>query len=56
MSFLGKVRKRALQAYSRIVLPEATDERVLRATAEILKEKLARPVLIGNPEKNSFRR
>lgn len=51
MSFLGKVRKRALQAYSRIVLPEATDERVLRATAEILKEKLARPVLIGNPEK-----
>lgn len=51
MSFLGKVRKKALAANSRIVLPEAHDERVLRATAEILKERLARPILIGNPEK-----
>ncbi len=51
MSFLGKVRKRALQANSRIVLPEATDERVLRAAAEILKERLARPILIGNTER-----
>ena len=51
MSFLGKVRKKALVANSRIVLPESHDERVVRATAEILKEKLARPVLIGNAEK-----
>ena len=47
MSFLGQVRRRALKANKRIVLPESTDERVLRATAEILKEKLARPILIG---------
>ena len=47
MSFLGQVRRRALKANKRIVLPESTDERVLRATAEILREKLARPILIG---------
>lgn len=50
MSFLGQVRKKALQANRRIVLPEAFDERVLRATAEILKEKVAQPILIGNKE------
>lgn len=48
MSFLGQIRKKALQANRRIVLPEANDERVLRATAEILKEKLAQPILVGN--------
>ncbi|MCL4155723.1 UNVERIFIED_CONTAM: hypothetical protein GTU68_060744, partial [Idotea baltica] len=31
----------------RIALPEATDERVLKAAAEIAKKKLARPILIG---------
>lgn len=51
MSFLGKVRKRALKANKRIVLPESGDERILRAVAEILKEKLARPILIGEESK-----
>ncbi len=51
MSFLGQVRRRALKANKRIVLPESGDERVLRATAEILKEKLARPILIGEETK-----
>lgn len=51
MSFLGQVRKRALKANKRIVLPESGDERVLRATAEILREKLARPILIGEESK-----
>ncbi len=50
MSFLGQIRKKALQSNRRIVLPESGDERVIRATAEILKEKLAQPVLVGNPE------
>lgn len=50
MSFLGQIRKKALQANRRIVLPETGDERVLRAVAEILKEKVAQPILIGNPE------
>ena len=50
MSFLGQVRKKALQANRRIVLPESFDERVLRAVAEILKEKVAQPILVGNPD------
>ena len=40
MSFLGQVRKKALQANRRIVLPESSDERVIRAASQILKENL----------------
>ena len=50
MSFLGQVRKKALQANRRIVLPETSDERVIRAASQILKEGLAQVVLIGNQE------
>lgn len=50
MSFLGQVRKKALQANRRIVLPESSDERIIRATAQILKEGLAQVVLVGNQE------
>ena len=50
MSFLGQVRKKALQANRRIVLPESSDERVIRATAQILKEGLAQVILVGNHE------
>ena len=50
MSFLGQVRKKALQANRRIVLPETSDERVIRAAAQILKEGLAQIILVGNQE------
>ena len=50
MSFLGQVRKKALQANRRIVLPETGDERVIRAASLILKENLAQVVLVGNQE------
>ena len=50
MSFLGQVRKKALQANRRIVLPESSDERIIRATAQILKEGLAQVILVGNQE------
>ena len=50
MSFLGQVRKKALQANRRIVLPESSDERVIRATSQILKEGLAQVILVGNQE------
>ena len=50
MSFLGQVRKKALQANRRIVLPETGDERVIRAASLILKESLAQVVLVGNQE------
>lgn len=48
MSFLGKVRKKALQSNRRIVLPEANDPRVLQAVEMIAKEKLAQPIIVGN--------
>ena len=50
MSFLGQVRKKALQAHRRIVLPETNDERVIRAASPILKEGLAQVILVGNQE------
>ena len=50
MSFLGQVRKKALQANRRIVLPETNDERVIRAASQILKENLAQVILVGNQE------
>ena len=50
MSFLGQVRKKALQANRRIVLPESNDERVIRAASQILKEGLAQVILVGNQE------
>ena len=50
MSFLGQVRKKALQANRRIVLPESSDERVIRAASQILKENLAQVILVGNQE------
>jgi len=50
MSFLGQVRKKALQANRRIVLPESSDERVIRAASQILKENLAQVILVGNQD------
>lgn len=41
--------QRARQAEARIVLPEASDPRVLQATERILKEKYARVLLLGDP-------
>lgn len=51
MSFISEVREKAKSLNNRIVLPESSDERVLKATEEIVKEKLSVPVLIGNAEK-----
>ncbi len=47
MSFLGEVRRKALESNRRIVLPESHDDRVLVAAEEIAKEKLAQPIIIG---------
>ena len=48
--FRAKLEKKALQANRRIVLPETSDERVIRAAAQILKEGLAQIILVGNQE------
>lgn len=46
-TFLRKVKNMARKYPKRIVFPEATDERILKAVAEITRENLALPILIG---------
>lgn len=50
MELLNKIWDNARKANMRIVLPEATEERTLRAADEIIAEKLALPILIGDPD------
>ncbi|MGL4567218.1 MAG: phosphate acetyltransferase [Fusobacteriaceae bacterium] len=47
MSFINGVKAKATKLGKKIVLPEATDERVIKAAADVVKENLAIPVLIG---------
>jgi phosphate acetyltransferase len=49
-SFLEGVRQRARQLNKCIVLPEGEEERTLIAANEVLKENLARIILMGYPE------
>lgn len=44
------LRDRLTGNAKRIVLPEGTDERILRATAQLSGEGLVEPVLVGNPD------
>lgn len=48
-AFLADCMDRCLKKRSRIVFPDALDERVLQAARFLLDEKLAVPVLLGNP-------
>lgn len=50
MSFIANIRERARQNKRRVVFPEATEPRVLRAVEILLREQLALPVLIGEAE------
>lgn len=50
-NFIKKIKKQAQRDPKRIVLPEGFDERVLKATEIILREKTAYPILFGNPQK-----
>lgn len=51
MNFIEKTKERARQDIKTIVLPEAEDIRILKATEIVLKEKYAKIILIGNEEK-----
>ena len=51
MSFIEEIKQRAKQDIKTIVLPEAEDIRILEATQNVLKEKFANIVLVGNQEK-----
>ncbi|MGI6413914.1 MAG: phosphate acetyltransferase [Syntrophomonadaceae bacterium] len=48
MSLLAEIREKASQKTKTIVLPEGTEERTIKAIAEIVKQKIAQPVLLGN--------
>ena len=50
MAFIDEIKIRAKEKIKTIVLPEATDIRVLTATSNILKEGFAKIILIGNKE------
>ncbi len=50
MSFIDKIKQRAKKQMKTIVLPEASDIRVIEATAKILKENFANIILIGDEE------
>ena len=50
MTFIERIKERARKDIKTIVLPEATDIRILKATEKVLKEKYAKIILIGNEE------
>lgn len=50
MNFINGIKEKASKDIKTIVLPEATDIRVLKATEIINKEKIAKVVLVGNEE------
>ncbi|PCH67608.1 MAG: phosphate acetyltransferase [Bacteroidales bacterium] len=50
MDLLQRIKENARLNSKTIVLPEGTEERTLQATDIILSEKIAKIILIGNPE------
>lgn len=51
MNFTAKIQDKARSIHSRIVLPESDDNRILHAAEILTKEKIARIILIGDPDK-----
>jgi len=51
MKLLENIRNQAKQKNKRIVLPEAHDERVIKAAAILTKEKIASVILVGSQDK-----
>jgi phosphate acetyltransferase len=51
MSLLEEIKEKAKKHYKRIVLPEGLEERTMKAADIVAGEKIAQPILIGNPEK-----
>ena len=48
MDIIKEIRNKAKKANKIIVFPETNDPRILEATQEILKHKLAKIILIGD--------
>ncbi len=47
---VGDIKKRAIALNKKIVLCEGEDSRVVKAAAECVRDRIARIVLLGNPE------
>src|SRR5690606_34678397 len=50
MGLIENIKAKAKQNLRTIVLPESEDERVLKATEQVLKDKTANIILIGNED------
>lgn len=50
MSFIEKIKQRARASKKRIILPETSDVRVLKAAQQIISEEIADVILIGNKD------
>jgi phosphate acetyltransferase len=50
MDLIQQIKEKAKQHNMRIVLPEGEEDRTLKAADIVLNEKLARIILVGNPE------
>ena len=48
--FIKRIKAQAKKDPKRIVYPESTEERTLKALQIVIKEKTAKPILIGNPK------
>lgn len=51
MSMIEKIKNKARANIKKIVLPEGDEPRTVKAAEDIVKEKLATPILLGNPQK-----
>lgn len=50
MDLITKIKRQAKENQKRIVLPEGTEERTLKASEIILREELAKIILLGNTD------
>ena len=50
MNFVEKIRHKAKEQIRRIVLPEGTEERTIKAADVILREGIAEVILLGDPQ------
>jgi phosphate acetyltransferase len=51
MDLLASIKKNAISHCKRIVLPEGTEERTLKAADIVLQEQIAKITLLGDPDK-----
>jgi phosphotransacetylase len=51
MDVIKQIREKAKARHKRVVLPEGTEERMVKAARDILAGKIAEVVLLGDEEK-----